>query len=95
MWISVLTYSIEAIKSNTSNLIILKDIQTKAQEMVNEGLGGDLMPGYENAASITANSDQPFVELKRGWNTQEAAETFVNYVLSNSDGIATAVIETI
>jgi hypothetical protein len=94
MWISVLTYSVQAVKANSANLIILRDIQIKAQEMIDNGLGGDLMPGYENATSITANSDQTSVEIKRGWHTQEAAETFINYVLSISDGMATAKIET-
>jgi hypothetical protein len=93
MWISVVTYSVEAVRTNSANLNILRDIQIKAQEMIDNGLGGDLMPGYENAANITANTDQTSVEVKRGWHTQEAAETFVNYVLSNSDGVATGQVE--
>ena len=94
MWISIVTYSVETVKTNTSNnLAILRDIQLKEQEMTDRGLGGDLLPGYENSTDIAAGSDNTFVEIKRGWHTQEAAETFVNYVLSTSDGIATAVVE--
>jgi hypothetical protein len=93
MWISVITYSVDTIKANPSNLAILNDIQAKASLLSSAGLGGDLMPGYENSTNIDQRIDQEFVVIKRTWNTQEAAETFINYVNSVGKGISTAEIE--
>jgi hypothetical protein len=94
MWISVTTLSIDAIERDPFNLDILKNIQIKINSMAEAGLGGKLMPGYENATNIfNGNLNQKFVVVKRSWNTQEAAETFINYINSVSNGMVTAEIE--
>jgi len=95
MWISVITYSADAIKGQPAKLEILRQIQYKANSMaVDPTVGGHVVPGFEPVMPTESSENQDTV-VKRVWYTEEAAEKFVNYVNSIAGDVASAAIETV
>lgn len=96
MWISTITYDLVSIRAAdpATVLSVFTEIGQKKNELQTVDGAGSSVPGFEpKELSDPSYQDESTAEIKRAWNTQTAAEEFVNFANSAADFVTGTVEE--
>jgi hypothetical protein len=92
MWLSITTFDVVAINANLS-LFNLSVINDKKQELQAVDGAGDSVEGWASRDPSTIPPDTETVVIKRAWNTQSAAQEFVDFVTAKAGNLVVATVE--
>jgi hypothetical protein len=93
MWLSITTFDVVAIKANPGQLD-LSAIEDKKQELkAIDGAGGSIEGWLAPDDLTTIPPDTEKVVIKRAWNTQSAAQEFVDFVGAKAGNFVVATVE--
>jgi hypothetical protein len=95
MWISTITLDLVVAQAEAPETVSAFDrIVQKKKELQTVDGAGNSIPGFELRRMLDPSyQEQPTIEIKRAWNTQAAAEEFVNFANSATDCITGTVEE--
>ena len=96
MWISTITYDLVSVRATDPAEVIsvFTGIQNKKDEIRAVDGNGNPVAGFEpKDLSDPSYQEESTAEIKRAWNTQSAAEEFVNFATSAADFVTGTVEE--
>jgi hypothetical protein len=93
MWLSITTFDMVTIRANPDQLD-LSAINDKKQELkAIDGAGSGIEGWSAPDDTSTIPTDSETFVIKRAWNTQSAAQEFVDFVTAKAGNLVVATVE--